>query len=98
MLVSSVLCPSVHNKTKILIYYPFWFGSERWRYLWNWGDIPVMTMMSLHVHASLHTCLHLSTLLSGMLRPISQPIAVRLEISRYLENQEIMLDLTEHII
>ena len=39
---------------------PIWVGSERWRYLWNREDMPVMTMMSVHVHAHMLDCMHIT--------------------------------------
>ena len=57
-----------------------------------------MTMMSLHVHTSMHTCLHAGRLVYGMLRPISLPNVDRSDRSKYLWNQENMPHLSEHII
>ena len=98
MLVSSVFCPLVHNKIKILITQPIWvrFGGQR--YIWNRGDMLVMTFMSVHVHASMHPCQRACKLFSGVHRPISQSNWVGSEISKYLRNQENMPDLFEQII
>ena len=78
-----MLCACVHRP----ISQPNWVRSERQRYLRNRGDMLVMTMMSVHVHTSMHACWCACTLFSGVLRPISQPIQVRLEGQRYLWNQ-----------
>ena len=56
MLVGWSVGPLVRNKIKILITQPNWIKSERKRYLQNQGDKPVMNMMSVHVHASMHAC------------------------------------------
>ena len=47
-------------------------------------------------YAHKHACMLKCTLLSGVLRPISQQNWVQSERSRYLRNQEIMPDLSEH--
>ena len=76
------------------------FGSYQKdkRYVGNWRDMLVMTMMSEHMHASMHACQHACTLFSGMLRPISQSNQVQSERSKYLLNKENMPDPSKDII
>ena len=50
---------------------PNWVGSKRQRYLQNWGDMPVMTLMSVHVHASMHACQYNIICISTASRNIS---------------------------
>ena len=52
-----------------------------------------MTMISVHLLASMHAC----KVFSGMLMPVSQPNWVGSERSRYIWNQENMPELSEHI-
>ena len=56
-------------------------------YLRNRREMRVITMMSEHMHTSMHACYHAYRLFSSVLRPISQPNWVRSERSRYLQNQ-----------
>ena len=48
--------PSVRNKIKILRTLSIWVGLEREISELGGGDMLVMTMMSVHVHASMHIC------------------------------------------